>query len=366
MRRLAVLFMTAALVIAGCTDPRTSSSDLSAPPTAASLGKSVWPVLGLTRPVVGVDLYALDNYSPAQVEAYGQKTLSYIKSVLKADAVGIVWNFYAASPYTDSVKATDATLSARNVAILTKIANQQHLMVEYRPLIMISSASNRWEGNIKPYPPTKWFSSYYRLELPYLKVAQQLHVSEFVVATEMAGLNNSSLWPSFFARVSRVYHGLISYTAWDGNYFGAHPGDSPQPSNSRLLPAKYIGMDMYWHMNIRSAAAQPEVTAAWIALFNKMPRSVLRRTAIDEMGIKAQEGAYQQPQGSGQSGSPDEQVQANWFTAACQTVRHYHMRGVFFFKVDLTDNPEHPATSLSTFEGREGAAAISQCAQILH
>jgi hypothetical protein len=41
------------------------------------------------------------------------------------------------------------------------------------------------------------------------------------------------------------------------------------------------------------------------------------------------------------------------------------MRGVFFWKVDLTDNPDHPARSLSTFEGRQGAAAISDCANIL-
>ena len=63
--------------------------------------------------------------------------------------------------------------------------------------------------------------------------------------------------------------------------------------------------------------------------------------------------------------SLSEKVQVNWFTAACKTVQRYHMRGVFFFKVDLTDNPVHPATSLSTFEGRRGAAAIAACARIL-
>ena len=59
-------------------------------------------------------------------------------------------------------------------------------------------------------------------------------------------------------------------------------------------------------------------------------------------------------------------MQVNWFTAACSTVRRFHMRGVFFFKVNLTDNPAHPAKSLSTFEGKEGVSAIRQCVQILH
>lgn len=367
MRRLAAAILATALAIAACTDPRTSTSQSMSEPTAASLGQSDWPVLGISKPILGVDLYALDNYSPAQVKAYGQSTLAYIKTVLKADAVGIVWNFYAPGLYKDSVMATDNTLSARNVAILTRIAQENHLLVEYRPLILVPSASNQWEGNISPFPEAKWFDSYYRAELPYLKVAQKYHVSEFVTATEMADLNGSPLWPSFFKRIARVYHGLISYAAWDGEYFGGDPGDTPQPAKSELLPVKYIGMDMYWHMNnLRAAATQAEVTKAWEALFGLMPRSLLGRTAIDEMGIKAQAGAYAQPQGTGQTGAPDEQVQVNWFTAACETVRHYHMRGVFFFKVDLTDNTAHPATSLSTFEGREGAAAISRCAHILH
>jgi len=96
-----------------------------------------------------------------------------------------------------------------------------------------------------------------------------------------------------------------------------------------------------------------------------MPPSVLRRTAIDETGIQARAGAYANPEDLGAPGLRSEQVQTSWFTAACATVRRYHMRGVFFFKVDLTDNPAHPATSLSTFEGQEGAGAISECSKIL-
>ena len=72
--------------------------------------------------MLGVDLYALNNYPAAQVEAYGKRMLAYIKNVLKADTVGIVWNFYAPSQFSDAVKATNATLSASNVGILTKIA----------------------------------------------------------------------------------------------------------------------------------------------------------------------------------------------------------------------------------------------------
>jgi len=360
------MLLAASLVVASCGKPPVPTSSK----TAAELGTSEWRVLGESQPVLGVDLYALSNYSTAEVEADGQRTLAYIKNVLKADAVGIVWNLYAPSPYTDAVKVTDATLSASNVGILTRIAIQDHLLVEYRPLILVPSEPDHWEGTISPYPLAGWFNNYYQAELPYLKMAQQLGVSEFVTGTELHklninGLNLSPLWPSFFARVSLVYHGVISYSLWDGDYFGSAPGTSFQVARPVPLPVKYLGMDMYWHMNLPATATTAEVTASWETLFGKVPPSILRRTAIDEMGIQARAGAYADPQDLGAPGLRSEQVQMNWFTAACATVRRYHMRGVFFFKVDLTDNPAHPATSLSTFEGQEGAGAISECSKIL-
>jgi len=366
MKRLILLLVGAIAVSAGGCGPSLLPSDPPNPKTAASQGRSDWQVLGQDRPVLGVDLYALSNYSPAQVEFYGRRALSYIKNVLKADAVGIVWNFYSPDPYMDTLQATNATLSASNVEILTKIADQDHLLVEYRPLILVTGdAPTKWEGQITPYQTAGWFNNYYRLELPYLKIAQQYGVREFVTGTELQALNSSSQWPSFFARVARVYHGVISYSSWDGDYFGVSPGTPFQSARPQLLPAKYIGMDMYWHMNISASATAAQVTAAWESLFSKMPLSVLRRTAIDETGIQARAGAYSNPQALDEPGAESDQVQANWFTAACSTVRRYDMRGVFFFKVDLTDNPAHPATSLSTFEGKAGAKAIGRCARIL-
>jgi hypothetical protein len=365
MRRLAVLLIAVTLVIAGCGHPLLPAASAD-PETAALLGASEWPVLGETQPVLGVDLYAQENYTPAQVEAYGRRTLGYIKNVLKANAVGIVWTFISPDPYEETIETTNATLSAANVGILTRIANQDHLLVEYRPLILVQDSPSKWEGQISPYLAEDWFNSYYRAELPYLRIAQHLGVREFVTATELTALNTSTLWPSFFARVARIYHGVISYGAWDGNYFGVSPGASFQEATPQLLPVKYLGMDMYWHMNLQASATSAQVTEAWEGLFAKVPSSVLRRTAIDETGIQARAGAYPNPQALDQPGLRSEQVQVNWFTAACKTVQRYHMRGVFFFKVDLTDNPAHPATSLSTFEGRQGAQAISDCARILY
>jgi hypothetical protein len=362
MKRLAVLLVLV-LSVAGCGNllTPTSAGKTSNMPLAST--KSEWPILGEDGgPVLGINVYARSNYPAGQVRAYGKRIFAYIKNVLKADAVGIVWNFYTPSLNSNNVESTGATLSASNVEILTKIATQNHLLVEYRPMIQVSGQPTSWQGLINPYLPPRWFSNFYRAELPYLKMAQKLGVREFVTATELTELNSSPLWPSFFAQVSRVYHGVISYTAWDGDYFGYPPDKSFHTAKPDLLPVKYLGMDMYWHMNIGATATSSEVTAAWEALFSKVPASVLRRTAIDETGIPAQMGAYQNPPDFRGGGQLSEQVQANWFTAACATVNRYHMRGVFFWVVFLTDNPAHPDASLSTFEGRKAASAISECA----
>jgi hypothetical protein len=364
MKRLAVP-IAVVIILAACGHPLIPASALrpatkpATTDTATAATTPAAPTLPVAprKPVLGIDLYALSDYPAAQVRAYGQRMLAYIKDVLRADAVGIVWNFYAASRRSDAVETTNATLSAHNVGILTRIAVSYHLKVQYRPLIRVRVAHKHWQGKILPDHPARWFRNYYRAEIPYLRMAQRLHVGEFVTATEMHDLNGSSLWPSFFAQVSHVYHGIVSYTAWDGDYF---------PPHTHLLPTRYVGMDMYRRLSLAPSATSAEVTAAWERPFGRMPASVLNRTVIDETGIQARAGAYLDPANLRAPGHLSSHVQANWYTAACKTVRRYHLGGVFFWKVDLTDNPAYPATSLSTFEGREGAVAISDCARILH
>lgn len=356
---LNVLLIIVIIMLTGCTNP---SAGEPYPPTASpsplnSASASQFSVIGSKGPVVGVNLYALSNYPAAQVAADGARALSYIRNVLHAEAVDIVWDFYAPSAGSDEVNATAATLSASNVAILTHIAQQDHLLVEYRPLIMIENSSQPWEGYIIPADPSAWFANYYERELPYLRMAQRYGINEFVAATEMKALNGNPLWPLFLTALGNIFHGVISYAAYQADYFS--PADT-------LLPIKYLGMDMYEDIHVPSTASASQVTAAWESFFAQVPAATLHATAIDETGIAARDGAYEKPSRLGPAGTFNAAIQANWFTAACNTVKKYHLRAVFFWKVDLTDNPiSHPASSLSTFEGKAGAQAIGMCASIL-
>ena len=307
-------------------------------------------------PVLGVDLYAQDNYTPAQVRVYGTRMLAYIKNTLHADAVGIVWDFFAPGDTSNVVESTPATLTPAGVAILTRIAHRDGLAVYYRPL-MFALSYNRtpWEGAFQPPDQAAWFTSYYQAEKPYLKVAQRLRVAGFVAGTELHDLNSSTQWPGFLTRIARIYHGAVSYAEWDGDYF-----------KHRWVPVTPIGMDMYPHLRLRPGATVAQVEAAWIHELDRVPATVQQRTLIDETGIEARTGAYRNPPALNLPGRLDEQVQANWFLAGCRAVQARHLRGLFIWKTDLADNPAHPSAALSVFEGRKGAAAIRECASILH
>jgi hypothetical protein len=368
MKRLSMTLVAVAMLATACGHPLIPAADLRGPVTAigasttnAAAHKATFRYLP-RKPELGIDLYALANYSPSAVIADGERTLRYIKDYLHADAVGIVWNFYAANYTSNYVQAPPAqTLSARNVAILTRIAKSLHLIVEYRPLIMVRQLLpyHGWQGRITPTNQRAWFNSYFHAELPYLKVAQQLGIREFVTANEMHSLMTSVHWPGFFRRVRQVFHGIVSYTSSYFDYF---------PPTQHWLPVRLIGMNMYHPLALPDSAPSWRVTARWESYFATVPASVRVRTAIDETGIAAKAGAYSLPSNLRQTPGDkrDERVQVNWFLAACHTIIRFRMRAVFIWKMDLTDNPAHPATSLSTFEGQKGGVAIRECASLIH
>lgn len=314
--------------------------------------------IGSKGPVVGVNLYAVHNYSAAQTAADGTRTLAYIKDNLHASAVALVWNMYAPSYSSDSVVTSETeTLTAPDIAILTRIAQQDGLYVEYRPMMFVETTGNSWEGKIKPADPDAWFNSYYQENLPYLELAQQYNINEYVIGTEMNGLSPDPQWMPFLARSAQIFTGEISYTANDNIYF---------PPATQLPPTRLVGVDMYEKLRLLPSASLSQVVLAYEEFFAQVPASLLKRTAIQETGIQARAGAYGNPPNLRAEGQLDEAVQYNWFLAGCEAVKRFHLRGIFFWKVDLADYPvTHPASSLSTFEGKSGAVAISKCASII-
>lgn len=350
------------LAAASLLAPAASAASVGHAPSAASKvpvykpGKSKFPVIGAKGPVLGVNLWAKTNYSPAETKVYGTRMLAYIKNTLHAGAVDIVWNFFAPSYTSNLVKWTSQTLTGKDVGILTQIAEKDHLLVEYRPMMFVANVLNNWEGMISPSNDGRWFFEYYKANYPYLLMAEKYHINEYVVGTEMDGVSQSRLWNPLLINFAKIYKGVLSYADHENRYF---------PPGFQIPPVWLVGLDDYEPLHLPPTAPLAQVVAAYEQYFKKVPASLLRRTALDETGIQARAGAYQEPSFMFIPGTLDPEVQVNWYTAACMAVKKLHMRAVFIWKVDLADNPAHPASSLSTFEGRAGAKAIARCASIL-
>jgi hypothetical protein len=352
MRRLAIALTAGGLLTAGCGHPLIPAAEMPAPHHAPA----AYAAAAGGRPVLGVNVYATHDLPMPDVRADAKRVLAYVKDTLRASAVDIVWNLYTPSDGSNEVESTADTLTAGKVAVVAKIAHEMGLQVELRPLIFVVQAHDPWEGGINPSKPASWFASYFRAELPYLRVAQALGVHEFVVATEMHRMSTSPLWTGFFKRVQSVYHGNLTYASWDADYF---------PPAQHLLPLPSIGMDFYEGMpKLAATASIAQVTAAWATYFSRVPRSVLERTTLQEVGIAASPKAFERPPDLNMYGAADTGLQARWFAAACNTVVRFDLRGIFFWKVDLADYPRTPTSSLSVFEGRSAARAIAQCAAL--
>lgn len=342
--------VAAVLAVAACgTHPLIPSSVTHHRPA----GPSPW-ASATAKPVTGVDLYAQQDYAPAVAAADGARDLTYLRGRLHANAVGIVWNFYTPSNRSDAVEDTGITFPVAEVAELTRQAEADGLTVQYRPLIRVGRRE-KWEGAISPADQAAWFASLWRAERPYLRLAKRLHVSQFVVASEMEYMNNSPGWAAFLARARAAYPGQVTLSLWDGDYFAQHiPGGMGAP-----------GVDPYPDTGLPDRATQAQVTAAWHRLFAPIPAAVREATTLDEVGFIAEKGAYSAPQEWHRRTPSDYRMQARWFTAVCRTAAAYHLAGVYFYDLNLAIDPNVPDSFPGFFAHRPGARAIAGCAEIL-
>jgi hypothetical protein len=313
-----------------------------------------------SKPLVGVNLYVNENYSLKDVEAWGARDLKYLHDTLGLNAVAIDWDFNVPNKYADVVKASATrTPSIADIKALTDIAKSYGMRVEYRILFAIDNKDSR-DSSIDPKNLGRWLDWLLATETPALKLAANERVPEFVVGSEMASIDQSGLWGGFFTKAAKIYDGILSYAQWggrtdSGGFFSQY---------RVLLPTADFGASAYPSIALPPNASVASLTDAWEHfLTDHTPASVLRSTAIDEIGIPALAGSYNDPwQWDNLTGTADPTIQARWFTAACKAVTAEHMRGIYFWSFTLKDDPANPFNSLVGFLGRPGSlAAIQSC-----
>jgi hypothetical protein len=341
-----------AVVLSVCMAGACTSHPLIPPSVLRSPSPASNTPPRVTGPAVGVDVYVPVSVTIAEAARDGRRAVAYVRS-LHATAVGLVWNLDSPAPRSDIVGAGKNTASPAVIATLTREAQAAGMTVQYRPLLRIGPSA-AWGGRARPADSAAWFTSLLAAEKPYLEDAARLRVGQFVAGTELHGVNASPVWPSFLARVSAIYPGTVTVAEHQSNYFRQH-----------LVPVDTIGVDPYPNLGLPDTATQAQVTAAWEGLFSGIKAAVRHRTELDEVGFIAEDGAYDAPQKWARRAAVNWAMQTRWFTAACRTVHHYGMTGIWFYELNLLVSPDRVNPFPGFFAQRAGARAIRACARLL-
>jgi hypothetical protein len=288
--------------------------------------------------VFGINTYLTYNCQTiAQVDRYATTEINEYKK-LRANAIAIAFPLYTASLTSNSVTAmesctsnTEQTPPAAIVGDVVKIAHKAGLSVLLRPLIdqanLFSQSPGAWRGNLAPSDVSEWFTNYLTTLRPYLQIAQTDHVEHFAIQSELDSLADLPNWTTAIQLSRGIYSGNIVFDySWD----------TPTVKVSR--PGTTLAIDTYPKVNSPVTATPAQILSQWNHLlttrtYYRVPS--ISKVTIDEIGIAAQDGAYQQSykgQLTPTSTYPFNQtIQVNWFTAACTFMKEHHLKGIYYW-----------------------------------
>jgi hypothetical protein len=288
--------------------------------------------------VFGINTYLTYNCaSTAQITQWATTEVKEYKA-LHANSIAIGFPLYTASLSSNSVVAvtscsndTEQSPPAAIVGLVVKAAHKAGLSVLIRPLIdqenLFSQSPGAWRGELDPTNVSAWFTSYLSTLRPYLLMAQSDKVEHFAIQTELDSLADLPNWTSAISLSRAIYTGnLVFDYSWD------------TPTVKVARPGTTLAIDTYPKVVAPITDTPAKLLAQWNHLlttrtYYKVP--ALSTVTIDEIGIAAQDGAYEQSyQGelSPLSAYPFNQtIQINWFTAACSFMKQHKMKGIYFW-----------------------------------
>jgi hypothetical protein len=133
-----------------------------------------------------------------------------------------------------------------------QVAHARGLKVLLKPHLDVSTGESRIR--IQPDDRVAWFASYQAFIDHYARMAAELHVEEFAVGTELAGVSGDrSCWLRVIAIVRTRYHGPLTYAAWDQEL----------DTVAFLDTVDFVGVDAYWALNDHPTADVVALERAW-------------------------------------------------------------------------------------------------------
>lgn len=372
MKRIAAVAALAALagLLAACSQlgPSIPSEQPAfapgAPAGAAASGSTPSPTAAArqvsaaskaTKAQLGIQVFWHEVNDPYAVKGNADRLFDYVVG-LGANSVGISFPIFTdgARP-TKVYTKTGVTPTPASLRVVIGEARARGLRVMLRPIIdenNIKNSAGAWRGSIEPVSMTAWFASYRQTLTPFLAVAQAAHADTFVIGSEMDSLvGQSTSWKTVQTAASSVFHGRLAYADNWGRWATGRPGVS----------GPELGLDAYPQLHLSDSATTAQIAAAWTAWLRTNPAN-LTSTVVQEVGIAATPGAYQEPAAFGTTRdhlAPN--IQIKWFAGACDAARNLHMSGIYFWNLDAWADPAKASSYTSgSFIGR-GDSAIKAC-----
>lgn len=298
----------------------------------------------------------------------GQATDAHVSAILDyivargGNSLGLTFPLYTDGLRSTSVHPGPETPSLDAISEIIRAARSRGLRTMIRPIIdeaNLRTTPGGWRGALHPTDLGKWFSGYIAALIPYLDGARAAGADEFVLATELTSLQSQGTqWQALRRAAGQHFDGTLSFTFnWDATDSGLLPKRDSQVA---------AGIDLYFAVNLDDSATVGQLAAALKTALTAKPASMRAVMSAQEVGIPATSGAYKRPWDWGDSsGAPLlPEIQARWFTAACQAVKEAGLKGIYFWMLDSTEDPGQidPAGSRpANFVGRPGEASIESC-----
>lgn len=300
----------------------------------------------------GIQLYWHSDPDYVQVDA--TRVLDYVVD-LGANSVGITFPIYVDGASPTKVYRGPDTPSVHDLRVVIKEAQARKLRVTLRPLIaegtIVAEDPTKWRGTIgddSAFNSNAWFASYNAVLKPYIELAEQQQVQEFVIGSELTQLESSVQWVQTVLQARSLYSGMLSYTfnyAWN-----------------TVPPVKHFGIDLYPPVPLGDDATVTQLTAALTSWLRTQKARLGSNLTVHEIGIAGRSGAYLEPWGQGDSGEFNPRIQSNWFTAAYQACLAVGIKGAYYWSVDSTQqlgkDLDVDAQPPGNFMGRPGEFAI--------
>jgi hypothetical protein len=306
---------------------------------------------------LGVNLLWEDSKDDDDVvtRAKARRMIDYLVG-LNANSVALNFPFIMKGAHGNEVLADPKyTPSPERAAVFLEEAAASHLRVTLRPLLDERSLVTAWRGKIEPANRDKWFASYASFLRRYATVAEEHNVTELVVGVELNSLQDDSRWRGLITKVRQVYSGQIAYSENFDQY----------QRKVNLPPVDAVGVDAYFAIDAPDNASVATLTSGWTNWITRHAGSAARKLVLHEVGIAAENGAFQRPWAWGKDRAKiNLKLQANWYQAVCNAAAKKDLAGLYFWNVRMHHNPGHENPQQSdklTFVDRPAEDVLRDC-----